>query len=161
MGGAAISQDADIKRVFKCLLVCLLLLGCTTRRIQPVAEVGLMEGETIYSVACSDGDTIRFAGHRATGIAFRRTDNEMYYTFTGKGAIYSLGMIDGALADGTEITIPIDTVCMAEVDRYDGGKTFLYAISTGVIVPYTLYLGILNTRWLGITRTILESRVPD
>ena len=80
-------------------------------------RVHLSDEETIYKVITLDGDTVSFDTH---------------------GAKYHEGIIQGALTDGSDYSINVDSVSVIEVERFNIGKTTIYTVAIVAVLAGAL-----------------------
>ena len=117
------------------LIIVVFFLACSTKRLLLVSDIELKEGDTIYSLICNNGDLISFAGYRVCD-SLLNDSMIVEVVFEGKGAVFQDGIIDGVLADGSEMIFSIDSVQTVEMDCFDGSKSLklLFFAVAGVIV---------------------------
>ena len=128
-------------RVLVSLIIVVLFLACSTRRLLLVSDIELKEGDTIYSLICNSGDCYSFSGYRVCD-SLLSDSLVVELIFEGKGAVFQDGIIDGVVADGSEMVFSIDSIQTVEMNYFDGSKTLklsLFAVA-GVFVILPMFI---------------------
>ena len=126
-------------RVLVSMIILVFFLACSTRRSLLVSDIELKEGDTIYSLICNSGDCYSFLGYRVCD-SLLSDSLVVELIFEGKGAVFQDGIIDGVVADGSEMVFSIDSIQTVEMNYFDGSKTLkvlLFAIA-GIMVILTV-----------------------
>ena len=105
------------KLILVCIMISTLLVACSSMHMEQPCRVHLSDGETIHKVITLEGDTVSFDNH---------------------GAKYDEGIIQGALIDGSDYSINVDSVSVIEVERFNFGKTTLYTVAIVAVLAGAL-----------------------
>jgi hypothetical protein len=106
-----------------------------------VADSELQDGDTVYSLIDNYGDLISFEANRVldTLLVNSQNDDDL---FEGEGAVFHDGIIEGVVADGSEMVCSIDSVQSVEIDRVDTLKLLLtLTVIAGFasMIPYIVW----------------------